>query len=585
MADTLRSTVKIAWPYLRKYRVGLAIGFGCLIGKVVASTLNPLIFRDGFDALMGGFTWEKLGHFGWLLLLTAIARGVFMFFMRWILVGISRDVEFDMRNDIFAHLVRLNADFYRGIRTGDIMARATNDLNQVRMMLGPGVMYWAETVLTTVGAVGVMVTVDWKMTLIALIPAPLVSFVVVYFGQRIHKRFEQIQEQFSDISSRAQENLNGARIVRAYAQEQAEIDKFASLNRDYIASNMRLARDTGMFYPLLEMLVGVTFLLVLWVGAWRMYQGQMTLGGFVMFQTYMGTLVWPMIAFGWVINLTQRGMASLKRIREILVAIPSIAAPAQPVALPHPPRGEIVFDNVTVRFGEVTALRNVSLRVEAGQTAAIVGRTGSGKSTLLQLIPRLFDTDEGSVLVDGIDVRRLDPAVLRSRIGFVPQETFLFSTTIEENIAFGVPDATHAQIAAAAEKAGLASDIAAFPEGFATMIGERGITLSGGQKQRTAIARAILREPLILILDDALSSVDTVTEETILHHLRTVMKGRTALFVSHRVSTVKDADVIFVLDQGVIVESGTHEQLIARGGYYAELHSRQALEDELEQVG
>jgi ATP-binding cassette subfamily B protein len=449
------------------------------------------------------------------------------------------------------------------------------------MMLGPGVMYWAETTLTTICAVSVMATVNWELTLIALLPAPLISFVVVYFGQKIHRRFEQIQAQFSDISSRVQENLNGARIVRAYAQEQAELDKFKHLNEAYIQSNLGLARDTGIFYPLLQTLVGVTFLLVMWAGGWKVAENEISLGSFVMFQTYMGMLIWPMIAFGWVINLTQRGTASLKRIREILDAVPAIAAPPQPRPLVAP-RGEIVFDNVSVAFNATLALDRVSLRIPAGSTAAIVGKTGSGKTTLLNLIPRLLDPTSGRVLLDGVDLREFDPLELRRAIGFVPQETFLFSTTLEENIALGAPNASRAQVEEAARKSGLADDIAHFPDGYATMIGERGITLSGGQKQRTTIARAIVREPVVLILDDALSSVDTVTEEKILVNLREVMRGRTALLVSHRVSTVKDADMIFVLDHGRIVEQGTHEQLITQGGYYSELHQRQALEEELE---
>ncbi len=584
MAVSLRSTVRSLAPYLAPYRRGIALGFAALVCKVAAATAVPFILRDGFDSLLAGFDFAKLAGFAGLLLGASVLRGFCQYYMRLKLVSISRDIEFNLRNDIFSHLVRLHAGFFQTMRTGDIMARATNDLNQVRMMLGPGVMYWLETVLTALLSMSVMFSVDWKLTLIALIPAPLVSFAVVYFGQRIHQRFEVIQEQFSDISSRVQENLSGARIVRAYAQEEAEVEQFAALNRDYIQANMGLVRDTGMFYPVLQALVGLTFLLVLWAGGWRLAQGQITLGGFVMFQSYMGLLIWPMIAFGWVINLTQRGTASLKRIQEILGAVPAISAPAQPASLPEPVRGAIRLENVTVSFGEVRALDDVTLEIPAGATVAIVGHTGAGKSTLLQLLARLADPTTGRVLLDGIDLREVAPETIRRQIGFVPQETFLFSTSLAQNIRLGAPETTLEEVKAASEKAGLASDVAGFPDGYETEIGERGITLSGGQKQRTAIARALLRDPAVLILDDALSAVDTVTEEKILRQLAHVVKGRTAIFVSHRVSTVKDCDCIFVLAQGRLIEKGTHEELLSKGGYYADLHQKQLLEEELDQV-
>lgn len=582
MPGTFKESLAAAWPYLWSHRAGLARGFTALILKDACAVCLPLVIRQGVDSLTQGFRVETVLWLAAALAGLSAVKGFFQYWMRVILIGISRDIEYALRNDLFAHLARLSHDFYARFRTGDIMARATNDLNAVRMMLGPGVMYWFETVLMFLLALAVMLSVDWRMTLLALAPAPLVSLVVVYFGRQVHTRFEKIQEQFGEISNRVQENLAGVRIVRAYAREEAEMAAFEALNRDYIRRNLEMARKTGVFWPLLQALAGVTFLIVLWAGGLRVMEGGLTIGAFVMFQTYMGMLIWPMIAFGWVINLTERGKASFKRILEILNTQPGIAAPADGAApMPARLRGEIEFRDVTLDYGGVRALDGVTLRVPAGATVALVGHTGSGKSSLVNLVPRLLDPTQGQVLVDGVDVRRYHPQELRRQIGFVPQETFLFSTTLAGNIAFGAPDATPAEIERAAGIAGLGPDVAAFPEGYATMIGERGLTLSGGQKQRTAIARAILRNPAILILDDALASVDTVTEERILTALADVTRQRTTILISHRVSTVRMADRIHVIEHGRVAEEGTHDELLALGGYYADLHQRQLLEEEI----
>jgi ATP-binding cassette subfamily B protein len=484
---------------------------------------------------------------------------------------------------LFHHLVSLSPEYFGRTRTGDIMARATNDLNAVRMMLGPGVMYWFETSLTFALAIAIMVRVDWRLAFFAVLPAPAVSFAVIFFGRRIHDRFEKLQAMFSDISSRVQENLSGVRMIRAFVQEQAELRRFEALNRQYIAQNIKLVRIQGLFQPLLEALIGMTFLVVLWVGGHQVLLGRISVGSFVMFNTYMGMLVWPMIALGWVVNLMQRGGASLDRINQILHEQPAISVPV-PCAPLGEVRGEIEFRGVRVDYGSGAALDGVDLRIPAGTTVAVVGHTGSGKSTLVGLVARLMDPTAGVVLVDGVDLRQADPEELRRHIGFVPQETFLFSATIADNIAFGVDQATPEEIRRAAGLAGLSGDIEGFPKGYETMVGERGITLSGGQKQRTAIARAVLRNPRILILDDALSSVDTMTEERILTHLAGVMRGRTVILISHRVSTVRQADRIVVLERGRIVEQGTHAELVEAGGYYAGLAEKQMLEEELEAI-
>jgi ATP-binding cassette subfamily B protein len=570
-------------PYLWRYRRGYALGLGALVLKDLAGGAMPLLIKSGIDALTAGFALRTVFIYCGLWVALSAVKGLFQYWMRVILIGISRDIEFDLRNDFFGQLTSLSSDFYSRGRTGDLMSRATNDLNAVRMMLGPGIMYWTETSLTFVLAMAVMLWVDWPLTLLAILPAPAVSVAVFHFGRVIHDRYERIQALFADISSRVQENLSGVRVIRAYVQEEAELRQFEQLNSSFIGHNLGLAKVSAMFMPMLQGLIGITFLIVLWVGGMRVLSGSISLGAFVMFNTYMGMLIWPMIAMGWVVNLMQRGTASLGRIGKIFDERPTIAAPAAPAKLTDV-RGEIEFRGVAVEYAAGRALNGVDLTIRAGETVAVVGHTGSGKSTLVRLIPRLLDPTEGAVLLDGIDLRAADPEQVRRHIGLVPQETFLFSTTLAENIAFGVESASEESIRRAAEVAGLAGDVAQFPQGYQTMVGERGITLSGGQKQRAAIARAILRDPRILILDDALSSVDTLTEERILSHLAQIMRGRTTILISHRVSTVRQADRIVVIEAGRIAEQGSHPELIALGGYYADLYQKQLLEEELEAI-
>ncbi len=576
-------------PYLLKYRRQFFWGGISVLGNNLIWILFPQVLGKASNALNRGVTRHKLLTYSLALLAIAFSKGIFQFLTRWIMIGISREIEFDLRNDLFTHLERLSHSFYQRTRTGDIMAKATNDLNAVRQLLGPAIMYTANTVVFTAGALLFMLRISPRLTLFAFLPLPVASIMVQYFGRRIHERFEKIQATFSDISARAQENFSGVRVVRAYAQEEAEIDLFEVSNREYIARSLTLVRLMGMLWPTLEALLGLAIILVLWLGGREVLLHRMNVGDFVAYNTYMVQLTWPVIALGWVINLFQRGTASMGRINQLLIEKPAItdAEVAPDLREVKELTGDIEFRNLSFAYEGANGtiiLRNINLKVPAGSSLAIVGPTGSGKSTLVSLVPRIYDAPSGSVLIDGRPIREYPLEVLRRNIGFVPQETFLFSDTIRENIAFGVDHATDQEVHAAAEAANIAGDIEGFPLQYATMVGERGITLSGGQKQRTAIARAIIRDPRILVLDDALSSVDTYTEERILHHLREIMAGRTTIFISHRVSTVKDADQIAVLHGGEIVELGTHQELLNQNGYYADLYNKQLLEEELASV-
>ncbi len=597
-------------PYLKRYRSGLLWGGLCVLFNNGVWVLFPQVLRRAINDLNVGVTRQKLFHYALYILAIALVRGIFQFLTRWVLIGISRDIEFDLRNDLFAHLERLSYSYYQRNRTGDIMARATNDLNAVRMLLGPAIMYSANTLVFTAAALGFMLAISPKLTVFAFLPLPIASIVIQHFGRRIHQRFERIQAMFSDISARAQENFSGARVIRAYVQEQSEIAAFEGANQEYIRRSLGLVRLMGMLWPTLELMLGAAVVIVLWLGGRQVLLGKMSVGDFVAFNTYMVQLTWPVIALGWVINLFQRGTASMVRIQEILSAEPEIGdqmqigssdhrvigssnsqsfqSPDVPILRSPDVLGEIEFRNLNFAYDGVSVLKDINLRIPAGSSLAIVGPTGSGKTTLVNLIPRIYDTEPGTVLIDGQPIRQFPLDLLRRQIGFVPQETFLFSDTIRENIAYGISredgEAQLEDIKAAAAAANIAQDIEGFPEGYNTTVGERGITLSGGQKQRTAIARALLRSPRILVLDDALSSVDTQTEDKILNHLREIMRGRTTIFISHRVSTVRNADAIAVLHQGHIVELGTHDQLIARNGYYTELYNKQLLEEELAEV-
>jgi len=578
-------------PYLKKYKRTLLWGFLTVVMSNVFTVFQPKIVGNAIDKLKVGLETKNIDGtslliYAAILVALNLIAGIFTYLTRQTIIVVSRHIEFDLRNDFLKHIQKLSLSYFQNTPTGDLMAHATNDIGSVRNVVGPGIMYPSDTIVTLSMVLVMMFLSDWKLTLYALIPMPLVSYAVFKLGQQIHKKFEERQEQFSLLTTRAQENLSGIRIVKAYVREEYEIDRFRKLSREYLKKNLVLAKIQSILWPLMFTLVGSSLVITVYVGGLQVINGEISIGTLTAFFGYLTLLIWPMIAFGWVTNLLQQGAASMGRLMKIMDTEPDIQDTNKTDDSIKEIKGGIEFRNVffTHKNVETPILKNINLEIPKGATVAVVGYTGSGKSTLINLIPRLYDVTTGELLIDGINIKKIPLEVLRSNIGYVQQETFLFSDTLAENISYGMDDGTMDGIINAADVSQISKDVKDFPKEFDTMLGERGITLSGGQKQRTSIARAVMRNPKILILDDALSAVDTYTEEEILKRLRNVMKDRTSIIISHRISTVKDADMIVVLNNGEIVERGNHDELVTLGGIYADLYEKQLLEEELEQL-
>jgi len=570
--------------YILKYKKRFFFGIVFVLLTNAVSMAAPWLLGYIIDSIRRGISFNGLLVLSGLFLAIALVQGVFRFFMRILMMGLSSMVEYDLRNDFFAHLQRLDQAYYTATKTGDLMARATNDLRALRGVLGHGIMYGLNTLVIFPLALILMINLNLKLTLLSLIPFPILVVSINRFGSLIHKIFEKVQEQFSVISAKAQENLSGIRIVKAYVRENYEIEEFKKLNREYVNRSKSLIKVWSFFFPMMRLLSGIALVIVLWYGGMQVIRGVLSLGEFVAFMSYLMMLIWPMIALGWVLTIFQRGAASMKRFKRILDVEPGISDDENTDGTITGIKGEIEFKDLSFSYNETPVLKNINLRIERGMTLGIIGPTGSGKTTLVSLIPRIFDCNENTLFIDGISVRKIPLAVLRENVGFVPQESFLFSETITENIGFSMEKIDEKNIREAAKISRISRDVEEFPRGYDTILGERGINLSGGQKQRTAISRAVVKNPAVIVLDDALSSVDTKTEEEILDNLKQFLKERTSIIVSHRISTIKDADLIVVLDEGEIIERGTHDELITKDGLYASIHRKQLLTQELEEI-
>jgi len=577
-------TLKYLIPYIKRYKRQYIVGTIFVIFTNAFRIINPRVVQSAIDYLKTEFSLSKLGLYASIVVLVAVMEGIFLFLMRRSMIVASREIENDFRNDFFEKLLALHPAYYQSTPTGDIMARATNDLSAVRSVLGPGIAYSINTITAFLFVIPMMVYISPRLALFALLPFPVVALLVNRFGKAIHHRFERIQAQFSALSTRAQENLSGSSIIKWFVREKHEIDEFRKLNQENMNRNISFAKVQAAFHPALILVIGFATALIILFGGKLVIDDKISLGEFTAFMLYMGILIWPSIALGWVIGLFQQGAASLNRMRQVLETEPTIKE-LPSMKVPQKFNGEISFRDLTFSYEDNTpVLHQLNMHFPARHTIGIIGPTGSGKSTLVQLIPNFYKLPPGKLFIDEYDINDLSVKFLRSRIGYVPQETFLFSNTIRNNIAYGKPDASQEEIEWAAKMAHIHEEIESFPDKYESILGEKGLNLSGGQKQRVAIARAILIQPEILILDDAFSALDTYTEERILTNLEDFFPDRTVLLVSHRISTLQNCDHIIVLEDGKITEQGNHEELLAVGGLYSWIHEKQLLEEELESV-
>lgn len=577
------STLK---KYFARYKKKLFFGFIFIILSNIGTVYVPLLMKDSIDVLQKDPDIQLLLQYGLMIVGASLFAGIFRFMIRQTIIVVSREIEYDLRGDFWNHIQKLPLRYFQNTSTGNIMAHATNDINAVRMFLGPAVMYSTDTTIRLAMVLGLMLSLNVSLTIYALLPLPLLSLLVYKVGKIIHSKFTIIQEKFAELTTLVQENFSGIRVIKSYVREESEIKRYAGHSKEYVAKKMNLVRTQALIMPILFLITGLSIIIVIWLGGVKVINNELTLGEITAFIVYLGILIWPMIAFGWVINIIQQAEASMKRLNKILDEPLEITESENTDYSVKDITGKIRFNNVSFRYSEnhPYVLRNINLNISPGSTTAIMGYTGSGKTTFVNLIPRLYDCSDGEILLDGLNIRDIPIDVIRTNIGLVQQEAFLFSDTVMNNISYGRREIDPLLVYKAAEIAQFDKDVQEFPQKYDTIVGERGITFSGGQKQRACLSRALVIDPKILILDDSFSAVDTHTEEEILRNLKAYMKDRTSIIISHRISTVKDADKIIVLSEGEIAEEGTHEQLVAVGGIYADLHYKQLLEQELEEL-